>query len=59
MRDSEYKLYVWHKLDEMDVFDCIEWARNNFDTYDGLTSPLWNYYVQREFDRITKERMVK
>lgn len=58
MRDSEYKIYVYHKLDTIDILNCAEWARNNFDHYEGLTSPLWNEHVQNEFKHISKERKV-
>lgn len=56
MRDSEYKLYVYHKLNDSDILDCKQWAKDNFDKYEGMTSPLWNKCVQDEFTYICKER---
>jgi hypothetical protein len=59
MRDSEYKLYSWHKLDLTDRIDCIEWAKDNFEKYDGVVSPLWNRVVKAEFDRLNADRKIK
>jgi hypothetical protein len=50
------KIYCYHTLTPIDIFDSIEWAREHFEFYDGETSPLWNEYVQREFARLNKER---
>ena len=51
------KIYCYHKLDPIDIFDSIEWARENYERYDGETSPLWNEHVQREFARISEVRL--
>jgi len=50
------KIYSYHNLSLVDVFDSIDWARENFEHYDGETSPLWNEHVQQEFARLNAER---
>ena len=50
------KIYSYYPLTVIDIFDSIEWARENFEFYDGETSPLWNEHVQAEFARLNKER---
>jgi len=46
------KIYCYYKISPLDAIDSIEWARENFHFYDGVTSPLWNEYVQKEFARL-------
>ena len=50
------KIYSYYTLTPIDIIECREWARENFDYYDGETSPLWNEHVQQEFARLNKER---
>ena len=50
------KIYNYHNLDAIDIIDSVEWARENFDRFDGEISPLWNEYVKKEFAVLNKRR---
>jgi len=53
------KIYSYYSLTPLDVLDSIDWARENFERYDGETSPLWNKQVQEEFVRLNIEHYYK
>jgi hypothetical protein len=50
------KIYAYHKLEPLDILDSLEWAKENYDFYNGEVSFMWNPYVLEEFARLSKKR---
>lgn len=59
MNDDDVKICVYHELTPLEILECRQWARDNFEYFDGETSPLWNNIVQQEFARMNKRRAEK
>ena len=57
--EEDVKVYAYYQLSVLDKLSCVQWARDNYDRFDGNTSPLWNETILNEFKRIKKERLEK
>jgi len=49
------KIYRYYPATTENILQSIQWAKENYDRYDGEVSFLWNDYVLAEFDRRNKE----
>lgn len=52
---TNVKIYSYQKLEPIDILNCIHWARENYNFYDGEVSPLWNEHIKTEFARLKEQ----